>query len=315
MVFLAKATSPLLRRSTATSGMLATLKDYFSLPDIAATTSMKPPEITILNFKGSTSIGTTLSQKEEDDGWMKTSDKVIGGHSKHKLSFPTYTPRKDSSPEEKMNSPTNYLEWKGRTSTKLPRAKTSAAPSSITSTKLPLNVVRSGFVSIKSPLLGTRAAGSLRLDEYESLGIVARLVAKTKKGSSGSSSSSTTTTTTTTTTTDEDVNTNNDEKDETEKPLEARTLIVNLHVDSYIPGDVYQGYVKFQPTTDTTPVEEQDWQLLTHPFREFLLTGDGRVRELQRPLEGFTRLKNIGFLLADGMDGEFEIHIKEVYAS
>ena len=75
-----------------------------------------------------------------------------------------------------------------------------------------------------------------------------------------------------------------------------------MYPDSYISNEMYQGYIL--PSTT--------YQTMTLPFSNFMLTKEGRVSEFQRKPDGIMRLKNVGFLIADGEEGDFNVHVKDI---
>jgi len=85
-----------------------------------------------------------------------------------------------------------------------------------------------------------------------------------------------------------------------------RSFILNLHVDSYIPHEVYQGYIVDVPASDS-------WATAEIPFASLLLTSHGQVKETQRVLDNPCIVK-WGITCADGQDGRFGIDIREVRA-
>jgi len=88
---------------------------------------------------------------------------------------------------------------------------------------------------------------------------------------------------------------------------DGRVYTVNLNVASYFPDDLYQGLI----TIDKT---EEEFVTLVLPFRDFILTSGGLIREQQRALDGYIQLESIGLTLMDGDDGEFEFDVSRVRA-
>lgn len=75
---------------------------------------------------------------------------------------------------------------------------------------------------------------------------------------------------------------------------------VNFEPDSGILNDLYQGYVRTPPG---------EWTTLALPLNRLLLTGQGQVRELQRKWDDGMALKSIGFTIADGVAGPFQLDV------
>lgn len=105
---------------------------------------------------------------------------------------------------------------------------------------------------------------------------------------------------------------------------------------SFIPDELYQGYIK---------VPAGRWHTISLPFRDMTLTRLGKMAEVQRDIDGPFELESIGmlpspketllqdvrtaelggvvlpshlrgtgFLLADGVDGPFKLEIDSVRA-
>ena len=86
-----------------------------------------------------------------------------------------------------------------------------------------------------------------------------------------------------------------------------RKYMVNLHVDSFLPGEMYQGYL--------VPKEDElgKWVTKVLPFKHFLLAHMGQVKNIQdSPLEDYEFVKNIGFTIADKQDGEFGLDLRSI---
>mmetsp|Transcript_24550 Transcript_24550/g.48786 ORF Transcript_24550/g.48786 Transcript_24550/m.48786 type:complete len:238 (+) Transcript_24550:148-861(+) len=109
-----------------------------------------------------------------------------------------------------------------------------------------------------------------------------------------------------------------------------RNYTVNLYPDSYIGGEIYQGYIidgrnsvskegaaektTLNPIQATEATKTPQWMEVELPFENFMLTKEGRVSEIQRKLDGIVRLKNVGVLLADADEGEFRLDIMAIEA-
>ncbi|GMH54308.1 hypothetical protein TrRE_jg4586 [Triparma retinervis] len=95
-----------------------------------------------------------------------------------------------------------------------------------------------------------------------------------------------------------------------------RNYIVNLHPDSYINGEIYQGYIMDHREEKDILALGDDVEEMTVklPFSNFMLTKEGRVSTHQRTMDGIVRLQNIGLLLADGREGDFDLEVIKIEA-
>ena len=283
-------------------------------------------------------------------GWRGSDDSVIGGFSKSNMEYIEGIgddggdgDAASSSSSSSSSSPP-FLRWKGTLSTQI-NAQSSKSHS----------VTRSGFAAILSP----EFPGSVPLgSKYKALEICCR--------------------------------------------PDDRTYAVNLHVETYFPEDVYQGFIAGggggdencgssssssssagggnyfggdsrrqydyndprsssydmndphsiddafaamgkgdvrgqDPTLDVrqylkqrrelirqTPMSSDDHPYHGHPprgfqryilpFRDFVLTSRGRMRQAQRGLDGAVCIESIGFTLMDGKDGDFTFDLVSVRA-
>jgi len=114
---------------------------------------------------------------------------------------------------------------------------------------------------------------------------------------------------------------------------------VNLKVNSYFPDDIYQGHMREEKRKEGReraafphPVpfqaeeegnanaivnkkeEEDGFSTLVMPFANFVLTKAGVEIEQQRSLDGSVNIEHIGFMLADGVDGDFQLDISSIRA-
>ena len=87
---------------------------------------------------------------------------------------------------------------------------------------------------------------------------------------------------------------------------DGRPYTVNLKVTSFFPDDLYQNFIRIPPNNDFVRV--------ILPFRDFLHTSVGRVREVQRILDGSIQVENIGLTLMDGKDGDFQFDLARIRA-
>lgn len=86
--------------------------------------------------------------------------------------------------------------------------------------------------------------------------------------------------------------------------VQERMYTVNVKVSSSVIDDIYQGHLALE----TGHGHEDDPQpLLTFllPFRNLQLTAGGRDREYSRRLDDSVKIESIGFVLMDGIDGNF----------
>ncbi|CAM9476080.1 unnamed protein product [Discosporangium mesarthrocarpum] len=85
---------------------------------------------------------------------------------------------------------------------------------------------------------------------------------------------------------------------------DGRKYEVNVEVLTTIPDDMYQGYLHLPPG---------EWVTVSLPFERLLLTGRGQIRLYQRSLD-WAKLHSIGFSVADGEEGPFQLDVAWVAA-
>lgn len=99
---------------------------------------------------------------------------------------------------------------------------------------------------------------------------------------------------------------------------DGRIYTVNLQVSSFIPGDLYQGYINVSAThpdeANICPETGGHFERLVLPFNKFALTAFGRLREVQRDLDTDVEVQNVGFGLMDGKDGKFQFDLSSIRA-
>lgn len=99
---------------------------------------------------------------------------------------------------------------------------------------------------------------------------------------------------------------------------DGRIYTVNLQVSSFIPGDLYQGYINVSAThPDKSNICTETggrFERLVLPFNKFALTAFGRLREVQRDLDTDVEVQNVGFGLMDGKDGKFQFDLSSIRA-
>jgi len=95
---------------------------------------------------------------------------------------------------------------------------------------------------------------------------------------------------------------------------DGRVYTVNLKVASYFPDDLYQGFISAEKEESLNDSKNDDGEFIKFvmPFREFVLTSAGLVREQQRELDGGIELEHIGFTQMDGKDGPFTFDLKMI---
>jgi len=87
----------------------------------------------------------------------------------------------------------------------------------------------------------------------------------------------------------------------------SRNFMVNLHVDNFLPGEMYQGYLVGKTG------EVGKWVTVTLPFKKFLLTSMGQVKNAQdSSLSEYEYIERVGFTIADKEDGPFELDIEKI---
>lgn len=86
---------------------------------------------------------------------------------------------------------------------------------------------------------------------------------------------------------------------------DSRLYKINLHVASFIPGDIFQG--QMQVTN-----EEGGFNTIVLPFSALSVTSKGREREIQRELDDNIQIESIGFALMDGQDGYYQFDLARI---
>jgi Complex I intermediate-associated protein 30 (CIA30) len=96
---------------------------------------------------------------------------------------------------------------------------------------------------------------------------------------------------------------------------DGRRYIVNLHVLTMFPGDLYQIAVSSPSNKDQNiPLHEVPFTRVLLPFIHFRHTLHGRIRDVERKLDYGANLDSIGVTLMDGVDGSFEMDVKSIRA-
>ena len=84
---------------------------------------------------------------------------------------------------------------------------------------------------------------------------------------------------------------------------DGRTYGINLDVDSFFTGELFQGFL----TLPASP----EWRTVILPFEKFVLTRGGRFTE--RYLDR-RQVRSLGFSITDGKHGPFRLEIRHVRA-
>jgi hypothetical protein len=91
------------------------------------------------------------------------------------------------------------------------------------------------------------------------------------------------------------------------KAKHSRQFTVNVHPVSFIPDDLYQGFLVVEPGN------LDKWLTAVLPFDRLLLTGRGHVKSDQRVFD-HGAIKALGLLLSGEQQGDFELQLKYVKA-
>jgi hypothetical protein len=284
----------------------AGLKDFFALPDLDSNMSNEKPHVDLIIFPPRRKTGVVPPPKEKsffgavplDDGddpalrlnFTMSSDLSIGGASTHSLvSKPNTQPQTAPTVTHPNPNPQQFLQWSGNLTSAKSSAKKNQEFEEKNHYKMntpELKAERTGFVSIRSPNLNPGATdfmgdgAFINLDDYLGLEVTVRF-------------------------NHDDVENDNNGDSKPKRQWNPRTnYMLNLYVDSFIPGDLYQGYILPPPIPEGDQSSSSGWITFSLPFHAFILTSEGRVREVQRPLDGMIRLKHIGITAVTEFEGK-----------
>ena len=98
---------------------------------------------------------------------------------------------------------------------------------------------------------------------------------------------------------------------------DGRPYSINMKLSSYFPDDLYVYHIRPTGIHDAAAMNYQTGGAFTTlfiPFKNFVLTANGRVRDQQRALDGAIRIEAIGFTLMDGNDGDFCFDLARIRA-
>jgi hypothetical protein len=91
------------------------------------------------------------------------------------------------------------------------------------------------------------------------------------------------------------------------KAKQPRQFTINVQPQSFIPDDLYQGFLVVEPR------DVDQWLTALLPFERLLLTGRGQVKVDQRIFD-HGAIKSVGLLLRGEQQGDFELQLKYVKA-
>ena len=101
---------------------------------------------------------------------------------------------------------------------------------------------------------------------------------------------------------------------------DGRKYTVNLQVETSFPEDLYQNFITYDGPGGQSknivraPQDPNGFTRVILPFRQFLLTSRGRLRENQRVLDGGIAIERIGLTLMDEQDGDFVFDLAKIRA-
>ncbi|KAE9047819.1 hypothetical protein PR003_g550 [Phytophthora rubi] len=86
---------------------------------------------------------------------------------------------------------------------------------------------------------------------------------------------------------------------------DGREYRMNVQMESWNPFNLYMGFIRTPPN---------EWVDITLPFRDFLLTAKGFVKLDDETELDPSKLKSVGFAIADQKEGDFELRIQWIKA-
>ncbi|KAG6615192.1 Complex I intermediate-associated protein 30, mitochondrial precursor [Phytophthora cinnamomi] len=86
---------------------------------------------------------------------------------------------------------------------------------------------------------------------------------------------------------------------------DGRQYRMNVQMESWNPFNLYMGFIRTPPN---------EWVDVTLPFRDFLLTAKGFVKLDDETELDPSKLKSVGFAIADQKEGDFEMRIQWIKA-
>eukprot|EP00545_Synedropsis_sp_CCMP1620_P003640 CAMPEP_0119012726 /NCGR_PEP_ID=MMETSP1176-20130426/7352_1 /TAXON_ID=265551 /ORGANISM="Synedropsis recta cf, Strain CCMP1620" /LENGTH=278 /DNA_ID=CAMNT_0006965739 /DNA_START=21 /DNA_END=857 /DNA_ORIENTATION=+ len=94
---------------------------------------------------------------------------------------------------------------------------------------------------------------------------------------------------------------------------DGRQYLINLRVSTMFPGDLYQAVLAI-PATTSESKNDTKFSKVIFPFKKFQHTSHGRIRVIQRELDGGADVETVGFTMMDGTDGDFEFDLASIRA-
>lgn len=89
---------------------------------------------------------------------------------------------------------------------------------------------------------------------------------------------------------------------------DGRRYTVNLQPESFFGDDLYQGYLVVDK------MQKGEWVVAKLPFSDLLLTGRGRVKEVQRSFD-HDQVTSLGVSIADDQSGPFRLEVEYIRAA
>ncbi|CAH0487872.1 unnamed protein product [Peronospora farinosa] len=86
---------------------------------------------------------------------------------------------------------------------------------------------------------------------------------------------------------------------------DGREYRMNMQMESWNPFNLYMGFIRTPPN---------EWVDINLPFRDFLLTAKGFVKIDDETELDPSKLKSVGFAIADQKEGDFELRVQWIKA-